>query len=184
MLKINRQIQVIITQKHIILNKYLTNFYKLFSFFWTYFYYNFYFLFYSKIILKKIISLALFSAIIISSFAIQTPVFAKNEIKLNQKNQEEIQKVLKNIQEKDPQKLTSQELKANKNDQNELISDQSENFQIKFSLKNKKVNKKVNLDYTILVEILCFLLLIFFGILADEKVKFERFAKSYFLDLF
>ena len=83
--------------------------------------------------------MALFSAIIISSFAIQTPVFAKNEIKLNQKNQEEIQKVLKNIQEKDPQKLTSQELKANKNDQNELISDQSENFQIKFELQNKKI---------------------------------------------
>ena len=37
--------------------------------------------------------------------------------------------------------------------------------------------------YTILVEILCFLLLIFFGILADENIKFEKFAKVYTLGI-
>ena len=58
------------------------------------------------------------------------------------RSQSEIQKVLKNIQEKDPQKPISQKLKVNKNNENELISEQSDNFQIKFELQNKKINLK------------------------------------------
>jgi hypothetical protein len=88
------------------------------------------------------------SSLIISSVFLSInslPVSAKNELKINQKNQSEIQKLLKNIQEKDPQKVISQklkQLKLNKSDQNELISEQSDNFQIKFNLKDKKIQIK------------------------------------------
>lgn len=46
-----------------------------------------------------------------------------------------------------------------------------------------KIYKLAFFSYTILFQILCFLLLIFFGILADENVKFEKFAKVYTLGI-
>ena len=35
--------------------------------------------------------------------------------------------------------------------------------------------------YTLSVELICLLTLVFFGILADENVNFEKFYQSYFL---
>ena len=43
----------------------------------------------------------------------------------------------------------------------------------------KKVFPTLFLTYTLLVDLLLFLLLVFFGVLADENVKFEKFAKAY-----
>jgi hypothetical protein len=92
--------------------------------------------------LKKIIPIVLASTIIITSFSFSTQVQAKNsQLKINQKSQK-FDKTLQNLNDKDLQKLTSQKLKSFKNNENELISEQSENFQIKMELQNKKIQIK------------------------------------------
>ncbi len=89
--------------------------------------------------LKKIIPILLTSTIIITSFSFSAQVQAKNsQIKINQKSQK-FDKILQNLNDKDPQKVISQKLKTVKNNENELIFEQSENFQIKFDLQNKKI---------------------------------------------
>lgn len=91
---------------------------------------------------KKILApfLALSLLAIISS-SIPTQV-ASRELRINQRNINEFNKTLQNLKDKDPQKAISQKLNKNKSDQNELISQQSENLQVQFSLKNKKINLK------------------------------------------
>ena len=94
--------------------------------------------------LKKIIPIILSSTIIITSFSFSAQVKAKNAVKINQ-NSQKFSKALANLKDKDPQKLISQKLKVHKNNENELISEQSDNLQIKFELQNKKIkveNKK------------------------------------------
>lgn len=46
-----------------------------------------------------------------------------------------------------------------------------------------KIINYIYLFYTVIVNILLFLTLIFFGILADEGVKYEKFAKVYTLGI-
>lgn len=62
---------------------------------------------------------------------------AKN-LKINQKSTTNFSKTLQNLDRLDPQKPKSQKLTKDKNNPNELISDQN-NLQIKFNLKDKKV---------------------------------------------
>jgi len=55
---------------------------------------------------------------------------------------------------------------------------------LKIKLYGSKITSAIIFfSYTAIIEIFCVLLFVFFGILADENVKFENFTKSYFLGL-
>jgi hypothetical protein len=82
------------------------------------------------------------SVLVLTLSVLTAPISANaqdsKDLKINQKSQKDTSKILDNLKQKDPQKLESQKLERNRNDQNELNSDQKD-LKVKFDLKNKKV---------------------------------------------
>jgi hypothetical protein len=93
-------------------------------------------------IFKKLLAPILVLTLSVSFFSSVATQAATKDLKINKKNISELNKTLQNIRDKDPQKPISQKLEKNSKDQNELNSNQSDNLQVKFSLRDKKVNLK------------------------------------------
>ena len=57
-------------------------------------------------------------------FSVNTQAFDKSELKFNQKSKNEINQILQNVKDKDPQRPISKKLVKNINNSNEINSEQ------------------------------------------------------------
>ena len=91
---------------------------------------------------KKLLTPVLVLSFFMSIFVFIPTQASTRELRTNKRNKEETSKILRNLKEKDPQKVISQNLEKNSKDNNELNSSQGDNLQVKFNLRDKKINLK------------------------------------------
>jgi hypothetical protein len=91
---------------------------------------------------KKLLTPILVLSFFMSIFGFIPTQASTRELRTNKGNKEEASKILRNLKEKDPQKIISQKLEKNSKDSNELNSNQANSLQVKFSLRDKRVNLK------------------------------------------
>jgi Protein of unknown function (DUF2599) len=92
--------------------------------------------------ISKTFSATIIGATILSTGMFNVTAFSQStDLKVDSKNVSEIIKIIDKVSEKDPQKPVSQKLEKNKNNKN-LVESKSENLDVDFDLKNKKINIK------------------------------------------